>query len=182
MSPSGSDIRQTPPSVRVPSTSMRKRRILRARSVTVSEAFSCIARFYLRLTASKIISNFDQVAIGIANIDGANPAHGSVAFDRACLKVDTKFGDVADDLVERSAGDETEVGRAWHGMGSVGLDLVTALVKLDRLRAEGQCFTPVQSDRVHAQNFRVEVDGGVNIGYGEYQVVKLIEGKGHVSG
>src|SRR5580704_8360426 len=130
MSPLGSDIRQTPPSVRVPSTSIRKRRILRARSVTVSEAFSCMARFYLCGTASEIIGNFDQVAVRIADIYGPNFAHRSVALDRTGLNVDAKFCDVADDLIERSAGDETEIGRSRSWMCSVGFELVAALMKL----------------------------------------------------
>ena len=67
-------------------------------------------------------------------------------------------------------------------MCSVGFELVAALMKLEGLRAEGQRFSPVQGDWVHAEDFGVEVYGGVNIGYGEYEVVKLIEGKGHVSG
>ena len=59
-------------------------------------------------------------------------------------------------------------------MCSVRPELVAALVKLDGLRAEGQRFSPIQADRVHAEHFSVEVYGGVNIGYGEYEVVKLI--------
>ena len=43
-------------------------------------------------------------------------------------------------------------------------------------------FSPVQGDRVHAEHFGVEVYGGVNISYGEYEMVELIESKGHVSG
>src|SRR5277367_2285073 len=131
----GSEMRQTPPSVRVPSTSIRNRRIFLARSVTVSEAFSGMARFYLWLDGSEVISDFDEIAVGIAEIDRADLAHGSVALDRTGFDVDPQLGDVADDLVERRAGDEAKIGGAGHGVGRMRGGLVAALVKLDGLGA-----------------------------------------------
>jgi hypothetical protein len=130
----------------------------------------------------EIIGDFDQVAVGIAKINGPEVAHSSVTLDRTGFDVNSQLSDVADDFVERSGGDEAEIGGAGCGVGGVWPDLVAALVELDGLRAKGEGLAAVQGYGVHAQDFGVEVDSGVNIGYGENEVVELIQGKGHVEG
>ena len=91
-------------------------------------------------------------------------------------------GEVFDDLLERRRGYEAQVGGAGRGVRGVRAELVSALVELDGLDAEGEVLAAVDHDHVHAEDFGVEVDGGVDAGDGKDEMIEPVKGEGHESG
>ena len=76
-------------------------------------------------------------------------------------------------------GDETEVGGTGRGMGRLRVELVAALVEVDLLLAEMERLAAIKRDRVHAEDFGVEVDGCVDAGHGENNMVDLFDSECH---
>jgi len=138
--------------------------------------------FRVALWGSEVVGYFDEVVVGIADVDGADFTDGAGAFDGAFFDVDAERGEVLDDFVERGEGDEAEVGGAWGWVGGFGVEFVAALVEIDLLVAEAERLAAVEGDGVHAEDFGVKVDGGVEIGYGEDYVVELFDGEWHRTG
>jgi hypothetical protein len=133
----------------------------------------------LRLRALKIVGYFDEVVVGVADVDGAEFADGSGALDWSFFDVDSQSGEIFDHLFERIEGDEAEIGGAGCGMLGLGIEFVAALVEVDLLVAELERFASVEFDQIHAEDFGVEVDGCVEAGHGEDYVVDLFDGEGH---
>lgn len=95
--------------------------------------------------------------------------------------MDSQFCQIADHFFHRREGDEAEVCGAGRGTGCLGLELVSALVEIDFLVAEFEGGAAVEGDDVHAEDFGVEVGGGVDVGDGQDEVVQLLEGEGHAA-
>jgi hypothetical protein len=83
-------------------------------------------------------SDLDEIAVGIAEVDGANGA------DRPGARAGTLDHRVAErcqlfaDLDERLLGDKAQIGATWHGMVGLRLKLVASDVQVDLVAAEMQ--------------------------------------------
>ena len=87
----------------------------------------------------------------------------------------TPRGEVLDHLVQRAGGDEAQIGAAGRGTVGFRLELLTSPVQIDLAVAGGQGH-PARAEphRLHAQDPGVELHGGVDIGYGQYQMVQAV--------
>src|ERR1017187_7400366 len=65
-------------------------------------------------------------------------------------------------------------------MGGFGVHLMSALLKFDHLLAEGKSLSAIYGEQLHAEDFRVKVNGDVDVGDGEDEVVERIHGYGHI--
>ncbi len=126
------------------------------------------------------VGDFNQVAVGIAQINGAQFPDGSHAIHRAFFNVNFLLVQGCDDLLQRRRGQEAEIGGAGRGMGSLGVELVAALVQVDLLNAKGHGLAAFVGDDIHAQDFRIEVDGCVQVRHSQNEVVKMLQYKGHM--
>ncbi len=59
------------------------------------------------------------------------------------------------------------------------LELLSSLVEVDLLLSEPERLSISERDQFHAQSRRVKSDGCVDAGYGENEVVKMIDNKSH---
>lgn len=130
-------------------------------------------------SALEIVRDLDEVVVGVADVDGAEFADRPGAFDGAFLDVDSQCREVFDHFFERVEGDEAEVGGAGCGMGRFRVEFVAALMEVDLLVAELERLAAFEDDPIHAEDFGVEVDGCVEVGHGEDDVVDLFDGECH---
>lgn len=124
--------------------------------------------------------NLNQIAVGIAQINGAKFPDGAVAFDRARFDVDFLLFQILHHGVERGRREEAEVGGSRRWMRRFGFELMSALVQVQSLDAEGERFAAVHLDEIHSQDFRVEIDGGINVGHSENEVIQMLQDKCHM--
>jgi hypothetical protein len=130
-------------------------------------------------TALEIVCDLDKILIGIADVDGAEFAHGTGAFDRTLFDMNSQLRQVADHFFQRRKRDEAEVGRSTGWMGGLRIELVSALVEIDPLIAKPERGAAFEGDEVHAEDFGIEVGCGMDVGDGKDDVVQLFQGKGH---
>src|SRR6266496_5666826 len=67
-------------------------------------------------------------------------------------------------------------------MGGLGVHLMSALLKFDHLLAEGKSLSAVHDGDLHAEDLRIKVNGDVDAGDREDDVVERIYGYGHIRG
>jgi hypothetical protein len=67
-------------------------------------------------------------------------------------------------------------------VGSFGVDLVAALLEFDHLLPEGERLAAIEGDQLHAENFGIKINRGVETGDGEDEVVERIHGDSHIRG
>ena len=65
-------------------------------------------------------------------------------------------------------------------MSRFGVHLMSALLKFDHLLAEGKSLSSIHGEQFHAEDLRVKVNGVVDVGDGEDEVVERIHGYGHI--
>jgi hypothetical protein len=64
---------------------------------------------WLGAPRSKIITNFNQVEVGVAQVDGTDCPHGAGAFDRTCFNGMVVRLQMRDHLLNRGFSDEAQV-------------------------------------------------------------------------
>ena len=110
----------------------------------------------LRLIADEsfIDGNFDQIGVGVTEVDRPEwpdrPRPGHRAFkDRHAQGVQ-----MLDDLGQRSVGDEAQVSGTGRGLRRLRLELLALLVQIDLLRAERQRLASLpEGDDLHPHAF-----------------------------
>jgi hypothetical protein len=132
--------------------------------------------------ASEVICDLDEVAIGIAKIYGAEFAQCPVALDWTFFDVHPHRSCILDDLLQGAGGNEAEVSGAGYGVRCLEIRFVAAMMQLYGLDTKSKGLLASQGDDVHAQEFRVENDGCVNVGNGQNQVIEPVESKSHSAG
>src|SRR6185437_3790315 len=65
-------------------------------------------------------------------------------------------------------------------MRRFGLELVSALMQVQALNAEGERLTALHLDDIHSQNLCVKVDRGIDIGHSENQVIQVLQDECHM--
>ena len=65
-------------------------------------------------------------------------------------------------------------------MGGLGVHLMSALLKFDHLLAEGKCRSAIYDGQLHAEDLRVKVNGDVDVGDSEDEVVERVHCDGHI--
>src|SRR4029453_18452676 len=79
-------------------------------------------------------------------------------------------------LIKRGGGDQAHIGRSWGGSAGLGFQFATRLVQVKLVAAEPQgAAAGAEADRLHAQHADIEVDGLVDVGDGEDQVVDPVD-------
>jgi hypothetical protein len=66
-------------------------------------------------------------------------------------------------------------------MGGFGGRLMSALLKFDHLLAEGKSLSAIHDEQLHPEDFRVKVNGDVDVSDSEDEVVERIHGYGHIN-
>src|SRR3982750_52902 len=89
-------------------------------------------------TVPTVIRHLDQVAVGIAEVNGHHRAQRTRLLDGALRDHDAVRLEMPDDLFERRLGDEAKVHRSGRGLERLGLELASRLVQVDLLAAECQ--------------------------------------------
>jgi len=127
------------------------------------------------------ISQLDEIAVGVPEIDGkqgagcANAANGSVD------DLDSDIAQVPDYLVKGRAGQKAEVGTARLRSAGMRLKLLSRQVEIDLLLTETEGDPSVAVDDLfHGQGPAVEKDRGQDIAYCQYQVIKTVKLHGFV--
>src|ERR1700677_326786 len=87
-----------------------------------------------------IRGNFHQIAVGVAAIDRLDWTQGASAFDRSLDDRHAELVQVADHLVWRHGGDETQIPRAgfMRGPGGPRVDVVIVRPEVDLLATKFQ--------------------------------------------
>lgn len=67
-------------------------------------------------------------------------------------------------------------------MGGLGVDLMSALVQVDLLHAKGEGLAAFEVHKIHAEDFCIKIDRGIDVRHGKDKMVKLIQGEGHMVG
>src|ERR1700744_1698634 len=78
-----------------------------------------------------LVRDLDEIAVGVAEIDGAELAAGADAIDGAAFDGDVLRLKLGDDLRDGRGGQETKVGGAGRGRVGLGLVLGAVLVQVD---------------------------------------------------
>ncbi|OWK26385.1 hypothetical protein AJ87_03910 [Rhizobium yanglingense] len=84
------------------------------------------------------IGYLDEIAVRIAEIDGADSAVGAGAFDGSFLDCNIGCFQMRDDLGECCFGDKAEIRRTRYRLVGFGIEFAPGLVKVDLLIAEFQ--------------------------------------------
>src|SRR5690242_9910519 len=115
-----------------------------------------------------VIRDFDEVLVGVADIDGLHCADSAGARPGAGDDRHAAIPEMRDDLGERRLGDKAEIAgaRGWL-IGDQAGDVVSRM-QIDLLLAETQRGTALaKSDDLHPENARVELAGLGDIGDGQ---------------
>jgi hypothetical protein len=67
-------------------------------------------------------------------------------------------------------------------MRRLGVHLMSALLQLDHLFAEGKSLAAVNGGQLHPEDFRVKINRAVDVADREHEVVERIHGYGHIRG
>jgi hypothetical protein len=86
--------------------------------------------------------DLQQVAVGIAEVDGLDRAHGAGPRDRSFLDRHAGWAQARGPGAERLAGEEAEVGGARRRPGGLGVELLPGFVQVELLRAEAEGGAP----------------------------------------
>src|ERR1700722_3882131 len=86
---------------------------------------------------------------------------------------------MSDYFLDGGLGDEAKVPRSRSRTHCLWLELFSNLVEIDLLLSEPQRLSIPERDQFHAQSRRVKGDGCIHAGYGENQVVTMIDNKSH---
>src|ERR1700722_8335241 len=65
-------------------------------------------------------------------------------------------------------------------MRCLRLELLTCLVKIDLLLSKSQRLSLAERHRLHAECGGIEGYGCVDVGYGEYEVIEMVDRKFHL--
>jgi hypothetical protein len=94
------------------------------------------------------------------------------------LDGDAVHGEFLDYPLQRVDGDQAQVGAAGRRSVGLRLELVTGPMQIDLAAAEGKRGAPrAERHRRHTQDAGVEVDGGVDVDYGQHQMVEPVDGR-----
>src|SRR6185437_15376355 len=129
--------------------------------------------------ASIVSGDFDEVAVGIAEIDRHHRPERALALDRAELDGDAAGLDVAAHLGDGRLGDQAEIAGADRDMRRLRLELAAFDVDVDFLPAEADRSRAlaVRGGRHHAgaQHALIEAEGRLEVAHGEHDVVEAID-------
>lgn len=85
----------------------------------------------------EVSSEFDEVAVGVAKVEGLHVSCGAVAWDGAKFNGNGRIGEMLGDFINGLVEDEAEVGGAGGGTACAGLNDATDFVEVDALRGGG---------------------------------------------
>src|SRR6266571_427723 len=133
----------------------------------------------VRLTSASdgdVIRDFDQVAVGVAEVERSHRPGGAGFIDRALENVDALRAHVRHRVGQWHHRDETHVRRTGNRMLRMRHEFTAGLVKIDLLRAEceGGAALP-ESDDGHAQDALVERATRLDAGHSQHEVVEPID-------
>jgi len=126
-----------------------------------------------------IAGDFEEIAVGVAEVDRDHGAEGSVAVDGALFDGDFEGFEVGDGLFGCGFGNEAEVGGAGGGFGGLGVEGVVGLVEVDLHVSEVEGPAAFDLDGLEAEGGFVKVECGFEVRYGENEVVQAEDGWCH---
>jgi 8-oxo-dGTP pyrophosphatase MutT (NUDIX family) len=120
--------------------------------------------------------DLDEVAVRITEVDrgdrASRPSPGNWSF----LDPHVAGAQVGHHPVKWGRGDQADIDRSWSGSAGLGLQLVTRLVQVELVGAEAEgAAVGAEGDRLHAEHADIEVDGLVDVGNGEDQMVNAVD-------
>jgi hypothetical protein len=126
-----------------------------------------------------IIADFNQVEIRISKVNRKQFAPGAVAGHRPKFDGAVAGVQMRDYLLEGGLGDKAQVPRSRSRMHGLGLELFPHLMKVDLLLPKSERLSGPESDQLHAQCGSVKGDSCVDAGYGENEMVEMIDHESH---
>ena len=124
----------------------------------------------------KSVRNFDEVSIGIAEVDGEDRRGGAGApngsFEEGYAAGLQMVGDVRDGR----GGEEAEVGGSWRRLIRPGLELPALLVQVDLLVSEREGLASLaELDGTHSEHALIERAGGLDVPHREDKVIQSVD-------
>src|SRR6187402_284726 len=119
--------------------------------------------------------DFDEIAVGVAEVEGGHRAEGARASDRAFFYCDLFFRQMLEDFLDLLGGDKAEIGGTRRGVRCLGIEGVVLLVKIDLLTAEMQTPAAIFLARFEVQRAVVEVERRGDAGNGKNEVVEAVD-------
>ena len=148
--------------------SVEEKFLKRRRSDSKRKEFSGISG-----PGSPCAGEFDQVSVGVTNIDRDQGTHCAGSLNGPQFGRDSEKSQVGKERVDREIDEEAEIGRTGSRVSGVRIDLLPQRMEIDFLASEGESPPSVpKCDRDHSQNTSVKRKGPLDIPYSQDEVVE----------
>jgi hypothetical protein len=142
--------------------------------------YRLVRRGIVRPIHLKVVADFNQVEVRIAQVNGTNCTHGAGAHHRPLLNLTVSCIQVGNHILKRDFGDEAQISGPRSRVRGLGIDLSSCLVEIDFLLSKSERLSIAERDHFHPQGRGVESNGRVDVGYGENQVIEMVDNESHI--
>src|SRR6185437_6959979 len=135
-------------------------------------------RWHLGADAVVVFHDLDEIAVGIAEVDGDHRPEGAEARHRPDLDGNPASGEMADDPGNGLLGDEAEISRADGRQRRLRLELVAGDVQIDLLAPEGyggRSHSFVGRHDTGADDARIEIECCLEIAHRQDEMIDAID-------